>query len=167
MKDDIYHSLALVHLVLLIIMLNTFRTSQSHLNRLLLALIGCLLLFACGNSRDSSLEKLYKENPMQLKKLQVTATAYNSLPDQTSDDPNVTAWGDNLKPGMKVIAVSRDLISRGLGYNTEVKIEGLSGTYKVLDKMNARWSNKIDIYMGLNIDQAKEWGSKKVTIYWK
>ena len=149
------------------IMINKLRVLQRYSCRTIVSLIVCCLVLACGESKNTSLEKLYKDNSNQLKKLQVTATAYNSLPEQTNADPRVTAWGDNLKPGMKAIAVSRDLIPLGLEHNTKVKIEGLQGTYKVLDKMNARWSKKIDIYMGLNKDKAKAWGSQQVVIYWK
>jgi 3D (Asp-Asp-Asp) domain-containing protein len=106
--------------------------------------------------------------------LKVTATAYNSLPEQTHEDhAAITAWGDTLKPGMKSIAVSRDLIKMGLDHNTEVKIKGLDvkikgldGTYKVLDKMNKRWEKKIDIYFGLDREKALEWGKQEVEIIW-
>lgn len=99
--------------------------------------------------------------------LKVTATAYNSLPEQThKNHAAITAWGDTLKPGMKSIAVSRDLIKMGLDHNTEVKIKGLDGTYKVLDKMNKRWEKKIDIYFGLDREKALEWGKKQVVITW-
>ncbi|MEA1874852.1 MAG: hypothetical protein U9N51_10570 [Bacteroidota bacterium] len=101
-------------------------------------------------------------------KLEVIATAYNSLPEQTHKEHyNVGAWGDTLKPGMKCIAVSRDLIELGLKHNTKVEIEGLSGTYRVLDKMNKRWEKKIDIYMGSDKEAAIQWGKKKVIINWK
>ena len=149
------------------IMINKLRVLQRYFHHTLVSLMACCLVLACGETKNPSLEKLYRDNPNQLKKLQVTASAYNSLPEQTNTDPSVAAWGDNLKPGMKAIAVSRDLIPLGLNRNTEVKIEGLDGTYMVLDKMNARWSKKIDIYMGLNKDKAKEWGSQQVVIYWK
>ncbi len=97
--------------------------------------------------------------------MKVTATAYNSLPSQTSHiHPGITAWGDSLKPGMKYIAVSRDLIRKGLVYNTMVKIEGFDDVYVVKDKMHHRWRNKIDIYMGLDKEKALEWGRKKVEI---
>ena len=97
----------------------------------------------------------------------VTATAYNSLANQThADHPAITAWGDTLKPGMKAIAVSRDLIDSGLVHGTEVKIKGLKGTYVVRDKMNRRWTKKIDIYMGTSEKNALEWGKKKVKIKW-
>lgn len=113
-----------------------------------------LLMEACSNRETRTLE--------------VTATAYNSVGSQTHrDHPNLTAWGDSLKPGMKAIAVSRDLIPLGLTHKTEIKIEGLPGNWRVLDKMNKRWTNKIDIYMGTDVEAAREWGKQKVTISWK
>jgi len=101
------------------------------------------------------------------KSLEVTASAFTSTPGETDDTPTLAAWGDTLKPGMKAIAVSRDLIKLGLGHRQTVKISGLKGEYLVLDKMNKRWKKKIDIYMGNNKDKAKKWGKKKVTIYWR
>ena len=99
--------------------------------------------------------------------IEVVATAYNSIAKQTNKNPTVTAWGDILKPGMKSIAVSRDLIDLGLVHKTEVTIEGLQGKYKVLDKMNKRWKKRIDIYMGNDVKSAKKWGKKRVKISWK
>jgi len=98
--------------------------------------------------------------------LKVTATAYNSLPGQTQGNPTITAWGDKLVPGMKVIAVSRDLIPLGLKHGVKVKIDGLPGTYTVMDKLHQRWQHRIDIYMGKDIKAAKKWGKRKVTIRW-
>ena len=107
-------------------------------------------------------------NNMETRTMEVTATAYNSTASQTHPDhPNLTAWGDVLIPGMKAIAVSRDLIPLGLDHNAEVRIEGMPGKWRVLDKMNKRWTKKIDIYMGLDEEAAREWGKKKVTISWK
>ncbi len=98
----------------------------------------------------------------------VTVTAYNSLPAQThKDHPNIGAWGDVLKPGMKCIAVSRDLIPLGLKHNVKVKIEGLPGRYRVLDKMNRRWRKRIDLYMGVDREAALRWGRQKRKISWK
>ncbi len=98
--------------------------------------------------------------------LAVTATAYNSLPGQTDSEPHLAAWGDSLAPGMKVIAVSRDLIPLGLDHRTPVKIEGLPGAYLVLDKMHQRWKKRIDIYMGYDVDAARTWGKRQVEISW-
>jgi 3D (Asp-Asp-Asp) domain-containing protein len=98
--------------------------------------------------------------------LAVTATAYNSVPEQTDDDPYLAAWGDSLAPGMKVIAVSQDLIPLGLDHRTSVTIKGLPGVYLVLDKMHKRWEKRIDIYMGLDLDAARTWGKRQVEISW-
>jgi 3D (Asp-Asp-Asp) domain-containing protein len=98
--------------------------------------------------------------------LKVTATAYNSLPGQTQDNPTLTAWGEKLVPGMKVIAVSRDLIAMGLIHGVKVRIDGLPGKYKVADKLHKRWKRRIDIYMGNDLKAAKQWGKRNVTIRW-
>ncbi|WP_300438149.1 hypothetical protein [Christiangramia sp.] len=94
----------------------------------------------------------------------VTATAYNSLGYQTEGDPQITAWGDTLTPGMNAIAVSRDLLKLGLDYNEKVKIEGFDSVFLVKDKMHYRWRNRIDIYMGENAQKAKKFGRKKLNI---
>jgi 3D (Asp-Asp-Asp) domain-containing protein len=96
--------------------------------------------------------------------LLVTATAYNSLAYQTDLNPHITAFGDSLKPGLKYIAVSRDLLKMGLKHNTPVKIDGLDGVYLVKDKMHPRWRKSIDIYMGEDVKAAKTWGRKRVCI---
>ncbi|GEK15351.1 3D domain-containing protein [Aliivibrio fischeri] len=117
----------------------------------LLAALAMTSLFGCGGGEQS---------------LKVTASAYTSSVGETDDTPNLAAWGDTLKPGMKSIAVSRDLIEMGLTHNQEVRIERLDGTYRVLDKMNKRWKKKIDIYMGEDVEKARQWGKKEVVIYW-
>lgn len=99
--------------------------------------------------------------------LTVNASAFNSLRYQTGPgNPNIGAWGDTILPGMKIVAVSRDLIRKGLDYNTRVRIKGFEGEYIVKDKMHYRWKNKIDIYMGEDVKRARKWGRKKVEIYY-
>ncbi len=100
------------------------------------------------------------------KSMKVMASAYNSVAGQTNAEPTLAAWGDRLKPGMKAVAVSRDLIAKGLKRNTMVEIVGLPGRYRVLDKMHWRWDRKIDIYMGTDVDAALEWGVRPVEIRW-
>ena len=114
-----------------------------------------ILLISC----DKQVEK-----PCYNKDLEVTATAYNSLVYQTSSNPHITAFGDSLKPGLRYVAVSRDLIDSGLVHNTEVKIEGFDSLYIVKDKMNRRYRKRIDIYMGTDVKKARNWGKKKVNI---
>lgn len=96
----------------------------------------------------------------------VTATAYNSLAAQTDGDPSIAAWGDRLKPGTQAIAVSRDLLGRGLKRHARVRIHGLPGEFVVLDKMHRRWEKRIDIYMGEDEQAARQFGKRKVRIYW-
>ena len=104
------------------------------------------------------------EDPYEWKEIKVKATAYNSLRYQTSSNPSIAAWGDSLKPGMKCIAVSRDLIKLGLKHNTPVKIQGLDSIYLVKDKMHRRKKNQIDIYMGRDVKKAKKWGVQRLKI---
>ncbi len=107
-----------------------------------------------------------KEDPYLWKELEVKATAYNSTRAQTFGNPSIAAWGDTLRPGMKCIAVSRDLIRLGLKHDTPIKIEGLDSIYLVKDKMHRRKRNQIDIYMGKDIEKAKKWGVKRLKIWY-
>ena len=120
----------------------------------ILVAVGCLvgLQTSCRASEEHSLD--------------VTATAYNSVAGQTAGDPTLAAWGDVLTPGLKAIAVSRDLIGLGLGHNVIVRIDGLPGEYRVLDKLAKRWSKRIDIYMGEDGAAARNFGKQSVTIRW-
>jgi len=120
--------------------------------------INLLALSGCDSNDDA--DKLSRTE------LKVTATAYTSHKAQTDKTPFLAAWNNPLKPGIKSIAVSRDLLKKGLRNGSKVKIEGLPGEYTVLDKMHKRWKNKIDIYMGLDYDKAKTWGKKTVVISW-
>ncbi|MFZ0490939.1 MAG: 3D domain-containing protein [Salegentibacter sp.] len=126
-----------------------------------------LTLMSLGVSGCDFSKKRNKEPEVEWDTLQVTASAYNSVSYQTgAGNPRITAWGDTLIPGTKAIAVSRDLIDRGLDHNTPVKIEGFDGVFLVKDKMHYRWKNKIDIYMGENVQKALRFGRKKLKIYY-
>lgn len=101
------------------------------------------------------------------RKLRVTATAYTSHRNQTDSTPFLAAWNNRLRPGMKIIAVSRDMLTRyGMKNGTKVRIGGLRGYYTVRDKMNKRYKKRIDIYMGLDRRRALRWGRRSVVIYW-
>nr|WP_228027896.1 3D domain-containing protein [Costertonia aggregata] len=115
-------------------------------------------LFSCKNeNRDET-------DPYVWIPIQVNVSAYNSVTWQTDGQPNIAAWGDTLKPNMKAIAVSRDLLKKGLSHNTMVQIESLPDTFLVKDKMHWKWRNKIDIFMGKDVKRAREWGRKKLAI---
>lgn len=115
------------------------------------------IILSCKNS-DSGYE---------WKTLDVSVSAYNAVSSQTDGKPNIAAWGDTLIPGEKCIAVSRDLIALGLQHNALVRIEGLESTYVVKDKMNSRYTKKIDIFMGKDVEKAKLWGIQKLAIQYR
>jgi len=125
------------------------------------------ILKARKKAKSSKIAKRQKNTNTFKRKMTVTATAYTSHVNQTDSTPNIAAWGDRLKPGMKVIAVSRDMLDvYGLKHRSKVRIKGLNGEYLVLDKMNKRWKKKIDIYMGKDLKKAFKWGRKKVELQW-
>ena len=124
------------------------------------------ILEARKAAKSSKVAKRKKSKSFK-RQMTVTATAYTSHVNQTDSTPNIAAWGDRLKPGMKVIAVSRDMLNvYGLKHRSKVRIKGLDGEYLVLDKMNKRWKKKIDIYMGKDLKKAFKWGRKKVELQW-
>jgi len=98
--------------------------------------------------------------------IKVMATAYTSSTKETDATPYLAAWRNKLNPTVPSIAVSRDLLDIGLTNGMKVHIKGLEGEFLVLDKMNKRWKNKIDIYMGNNRKKALNWGRRKVVVYW-
>jgi len=67
---------------------------------------------------------------------------------------------------MQIIAVSPDLLEAGLWHQVKVQIEGLSGTWTALDRTASRHRNRIDIYMGTDVQAALEWGIRDVVIHW-
>ena len=98
--------------------------------------------------------------------LEVIATAYNSVPSQTDGSPSLTAFGIRLRPGMRIVAVSRDLEKVGLRPGVRLRIDGVEGEWEVGDRMSQRWSRRIDLYMGLDVRAARAWGKRRVRIRW-
>lgn len=85
----------------------------------------------------------------------VTATMYYPVVNQCDSDPLVTASMRKINPNKasehKWIAMSRDLLKRWGGkfdYGDKVKLIGTKfkdGIYTIVDCMNKRFTNKIDI----------------------
>ena len=100
------------------------------------------------------------------RELEVTATAYNSARGQTDASPAITAFGIRLEPGMRIVAVSRDLEELGLTEGVRIRIDGLDGDWRVGDRMHGRWTRKIDVYLGDDVEAAKRWGNRRVRIHW-
>ena len=122
-------------------------------------LLVCALVFGCCAN-------LAPGRAAKLRALTVTATAYNSIPEQTQGDPHVGAWGDRLAPGTKAIAVSHDLVALGLRRGATVRIADLPGEWVVLDRMPSRWTRRIDLYMGRDVGAALAFGKREVRITW-
>ena len=118
-------------------------------------------LSACGGAAATIFPQVGDDT-----RLAVQATAYNSVKAQTQGDPFLGACGVRLRPGMRAIAVSRDLFRKTLHCGQTVYIEELGADYLVLDTMHRRWRNRIDIYMGVDIPAARRWGIQDVTIRW-
>lgn len=100
------------------------------------------------------------------REFEVTATAYNSVHAQTDAHPTITAYGIRLRPGMRIVAVSRDLEALGLTEGVTLRIDGADGEWRVGDRMNPRWKRRIDLYMGQDVDAARRWGVRRVWIRW-
>lgn len=126
-------------------------------------ILGILVVVVCYRCTQPVKEHTVVDN-YQWYGHEVVVSAYNSVSWQTEGNPNIAAWGDTLKPGMKCIAVSRDLLEIGLKHNTMVLIDTFPDTFYVKDKMHRRWKNRIDIYMGNDIGKAREWGKQRLDI---
>lgn len=104
--------------------------------------------------------------PPEARELEVRASAFNSVVEQTDALPRLTASGERLRPGLRALAVSRDLEQAGLVFGTTVEIDGY-GDWVVLDRMAPRWRRKVDLYMGEDEAAAKRFGVRSVTIRWR
>ncbi len=87
----------------------------------------------------------------------VMASAYSSTPDQTDNTPFITAWGTQVRDGI--------VATNFLPFGTLIKIPELYGdkTFVVEDRMNRRYTYKIDIWFPER-ELAKVFGNKKVKI---
>lgn len=96
-----------------------------------------------------------KPKKRKIVKLHVTATMYYPVVNQCDKDPLITAGMFKINPRKasehKWIAMSRNLLKRWKGefdYGDLVEIKGAgkkSGVYKVVDTMNKRYKDRIDI----------------------
>jgi len=91
----------------------------------------------------------------------VTVTTYTASANETDSTPLITASGfkiDSLNPAKhRIIAVSRDLKSKWK-FGTRVKLlnAGIyNGVYQVLDVMNKRFKNRIDILINADDQHTK------------
>ena len=96
----------------------------------------------------------------------VTGTVYNAVKAQCNSNPLVTADGskidkDRLNSGdLKWIAVSRDLLKKGLSYGDRVIIRNIGnqdyeGVYEIHDTMSERFTSCIDFLVPDHIKTGK------------
>lgn len=73
--------------------------------------------------------------------MRVTATAYSSTRDQTDASPFISASGVHVFDGM--------VAANFLRFGTKIRIPDYYGDkqFVVLDRMNARFSNRVDVWM--------------------
>ncbi|MFZ2681707.1 MAG: hypothetical protein WAZ14_01265 [Patescibacteria group bacterium] len=88
----------------------------------------------------------------------VTASAYNSVPEQTDDTPFTTASGTTVRHGV--------IAANFLPIGTLITIPDYYGDqiFVVEDRMNARYTNTIDIWME-SVTDAKRFGRRAVKIH--
>ncbi len=92
----------------------------------------------------------------------VTATIYHAVPAQTDDTPFITASGAHIMEccagSHRWIAVSRDLEDEGLFFGAKVYVTGtgvFDGIWTVQDRMNKRWTKRIDFLVDKEITGGK------------
>lgn len=105
-------------------------------------------------SPESIPSVMMKPEPAEVTSL-VTVTMYNAVVRQTDSDPLITAGMYNINPlaasAHKWVALSRDLLTRWGGefdYGDKIQITNAGhkdGIYTVVDTMNERFTNRIDI----------------------
>ena len=103
--------------------------------------------------------------------LTVTATIYHATLKQTDSTPDRTAT--NFKINMnnpeshRIIAVSRDLEGKGFTMNKLVVVSNagkMNGLWVIRDRMNKRWTNRIDFLVDETMKGGK-WTNVKIKLY--
>ena len=105
-----------------------------------------------------------------IKAILVTATIYHATQSQTDSTPSRTATNfkiDMENPAIhRIIAVSRDLEAKGFVMNSTVKISNagdMDGTWVIRDRMNKRWTNRIDFLVDLSL-KAGKWNDVRIEL---
>ncbi len=100
----------------------------------------------------------------------VTGTIYHADPAQCNADYLTTASMKKINPNNPAahrwIAVSRDLEKLGYTFGTRVKVSGagdLDGIWTVQDRMNKRWTMRIDFLVNKTRKYGK-WNNIKLEI---
>ena len=87
-------------------------------------------------------------------------SAYTSRVAETDNTPCIGAGGNICKmyeSGIQVFA------SNAFDLGTKIYVEGI-GEGVVMDRMNSRYKNSVDVYMGYDLERALKWGRRKVKV---
>ena len=88
----------------------------------------------------------------------VVVTAYNPVVTQTDSTPTITASNKRVRPG--IVALSRDLEKEfGFKFGDTVVIED-HGSFVFEDRMNKRWTRRVDILM-FSWEDARKFGAQR------
>jgi len=88
----------------------------------------------------------------------VVVTAYNPVVAQTDSTPTITASNKRVRPG--IVALSRDLEKEfGFKFGDTVVIED-HGSFVFEDRMNKRWTRRVDILM-FSWEDARKFGAQR------
>ena len=145
----------LVHGLFLALLTNNFTSAMANLGNVLnkLAIDNGIKAQETLASNDEAV--------VRIKALNVLATAYASVPEQTDDTPFTTASNTTVRDGI--------IAANFLKFGTKVRIPELFGNKILLveDRMNRRYTEanppRIDIWMAEN-DHAITFGLKQVTL---
>ncbi|MCC7357496.1 3D domain-containing protein [Candidatus Uhrbacteria bacterium] len=91
-----------------------------------------------------------------LRMVRTTLSAYNSIPNQTDGSPFVTAAGTCVRDGV--------VASNAFRIGTKIRFPELFGNkvFVVEDRMNERYTNRIDVWM-TELGDARKFGLKRNT----
>ncbi len=95
-----------------------------------------------------------EDRPTTLKTIHMDSTSYTSRGQETDDSPFITADGSDVRDGIVATNV--------LPFGTKVRIPTVFGDriFTVHDRMNARYSYRIDVWTS-DLETAKKYGVKR------
>jgi 3D (Asp-Asp-Asp) domain-containing protein len=101
-------------------------------------------------------------DPVKIRAIPVTVTAYNPVRSQTDSTPLITASNKRVRVGM--VALSRDLEREfGFAFGDVVYLDGL-GRFVFEDRMHCRKRRRVDIFM-FNPREARKFGVKNSYLF--
>lgn len=132
--------------------------------------LGALMGFLLLSGQNSPALAPTKEVPAP-PSYTVTLTAYNAVPEQTDSNPFETASGAYSNP--EVVAARSQDLREELPFGTIIELDGpteeqnscgysvvkpVIGYRVIADTMNARYTDRVDILVGTNVNFAREGG---------